>query len=475
MNTPLRRRTVNHTPHTLPRQRPFPSLIPILLAFSFALLTLFAIGSLHVAHAQQPNPPNQPARGLVYDGLVKSDRADCPNGYLIRVPTRKKPLCTHGPDPIPFGETRESSVAPLAENLAAAQVVCDGDGQSGKRIQVLYVRASDRPDRYAEYVNSIQQWAAGADEIYNLSAAETGGERHVRYVHDASCLPVIENLILSPTGDDSFANTVVEMMNLGYSRPDRNYLLFVDAGTYCGIANIVGDDSPDATNQNNTGSRYARVDARCWGAWVAAHETMHTIGGVQMSAPHTTGGWHCFDENDVMCYQDSSTAPAMQYVCDSTHEYRFDCNHDDYFSTNPPRRSYLATHWNAANSQFLFAPLKPLLVNATVTGKMTSGKFVATDTFKRGEKVVYRMKIQSGTGEAVSGALTSLEVIRADGSAVCAATVTSDTSGTAQSSCALGKNAPLGEWKVRVTNLEKSGYKFEPNANAEHLFNVIAK
>jgi hypothetical protein len=81
---------------------------------------------------------------------------------------------------------------------------------------------------------------------------------------------------------------------------------------------------------------------------------MHNLGGVQLSAPHTSGGYHCTDEYDRMCYSDTPNFPVMQILCpDVAHDLRLDCNHDDYFNTAPAAGSYLATHWNAANSDWL--------------------------------------------------------------------------------------------------------------------------
>jgi hypothetical protein len=67
------------------------------------------------------------------------------------------------------------------------------------------------------------------------------------------------------------------------------------------------------------------------------------MGAVQDSAPNlldNRGGWHCYDEEDVMCY-----GRGTERVCTQEH---FDYNHDDYVHPHPPADSYLDEHWNVA-------------------------------------------------------------------------------------------------------------------------------
>ena len=38
---------------------------------------------------------------------------------------------------------------------------------------------------------------------------------------------------------------------------------------------------------------------------------------------------------------------------DATYQGLLDCNHNDYFHTNPPTNNYLYDHWNVARSGWL--------------------------------------------------------------------------------------------------------------------------
>ena len=164
-----------------------------------------------------------------------------------------------------------------------------------------------------------------------------------------------------PAGaDDDIDETITALGRLGFNRADRKYLVFMDANVYCGIGEIAPDDEPGAENANNGGPSYGRTDAGCWDGATVAHEHMHNVGGVRLSAPHSSGNHHCVDENDVMCYSDEPDRPPMQLVCPGpAGEALFDCNSDDYFNANPAPGSYLATRWNAANSQYLFSGAAP--------------------------------------------------------------------------------------------------------------------
>ena len=317
-------------------------------------------------------PENDHARGLVFDGLRPANPlGPCAGGFDMSV--NGTTLCTPGPDRGPDGvdvrrgrsipsssaesdtQVGEGDVA--ATNLAEAAFPVVGDGVSGNRVLAVYAVAEDRPDRYTDVAPLISQWAADVDAAMNQSAAFTGGERHVRYVTDASGALVVEHVVLPADADDSFGATISALKAAGYSDPSRKYLIWTDANLYCGIATIYSDDKPTQDNYNNGRfAQYARVDSGCWGMSnsVELHELTHTLGAIQQSAPHSTPGWHCTDENDRMCYQDSVEVE-MTYVCDYSMEGYLDCGHDDYFHTSPPAGSYLATHWNVANSSFLHA------------------------------------------------------------------------------------------------------------------------
>ena len=288
-------------------------------------------------------PANDAARGLVYDGLTPPRRAragrDC---WRSRAParscartarTRRPPACrcvkrAGAPRRPPPG--RRQSLA-----------VCEGDGTSGRRVEVLYIHGST--SRYAQYLETFRTLAEGVDTIFNESAKETGGERHVRYVTETvngACRPVVRDVQIADSALN--ANDWAPLLNAvkaaGYTRTDRKYLQFVDSKRVLRHRRLAGDTRKSDANRSNSGPEYARADNGCWTAGVAAHELGHTLGAVNNNAPNASGYGHCIDEWDVMCYKDDADV-IMRTVCtDRRHDDRLDCNHDDYYSTNPPRR-----------------------------------------------------------------------------------------------------------------------------------------
>jgi len=341
-------------------------------------------------------PKDTPANGMIYDGLTPAASGSlCSGSYDIGLDT-----CTHGPDlapaglavtrdvapitpptPEPVAPTRETGGVPADADIVRDQggsaltvgapallpdaapgdadfvmgphgVACEGDGSDGKRVQVLYLHEFGTPTRYSDYLGSIRAWAAGADQIFDASAAETGGDRHVRFVTTPQCQVDVTEVQV-PTGAlASFPRTIDALQTLGYNRTDRKYLLFADSNVYCGIGTYVADDRAGLGNRNNGGPSYGRVDGGCWGSVMAAHEVTDMLGALLQGSPNSSGGGGCSDDYDLLCGPDHS-GKSIRTLCPKRHENRLDCGHDDYFSTNPRPNSYLATHWNVANSEFL--------------------------------------------------------------------------------------------------------------------------
>lgn len=174
--------------------------------------------------------------------------------------------------------------------------------------------------------------------IDDIFMASSGGARRVRWAEPVALRFVSGSSIIQQAA----------------ALPGRKYLLFLDWDTIdCGKSTFIQDDTPGPENRNNSAPGYAWIGRQCWTGRDAAHELVHLLGGVQHSAPHASGGQHCIDAYDVMCYSDPPDYPSLTYPCGLAHMALLDCGSDDYFNASPSPGSYLATHWNVADSVFL--------------------------------------------------------------------------------------------------------------------------
>ncbi len=291
-------------------------------------------------------------------GAIATQRAStCEAAGLQYLPQSQ--TCTHGGDPVPPGVSPTGRAAPIRTNQARPlpRAACVGDGVSGPRVQVLYVRATNLSSKFATYRTSFQTWAADASTSFANAADETGGSRSVRFVTTAGCEIDVQEVTVGPNDDNNVDALFAAIRAQGFKQSNRRYLAFVDttmAGA-CGHGSLMPDDVPAQNNYNNYWPAIASVYANCWNDQsTTVHELLHTFGAVQNSAPNASGYGHCIDEYDVMCYVDGPGVH-LRYDCPSPalDTTMIDCGKNDYFHTNPPAGNYLATHWNAADSRFL--------------------------------------------------------------------------------------------------------------------------
>lgn len=254
-------------------------------------------------------------------------------GYAFEPTTTEGPV-SDNPLGIPNQVTPGSGVGPwgpycVRDTDAPRFVVIDG--------RTLYSQDDDDDREIREdLLEATRTFIREADKFdaYRSYRVECNDEGRVA-IHDVQ--------VDTPVWETSFTSIVNDLQDQGFDEPDEKYLVFFDQRftDWAGIATMTHDDSPGASNLNNQGPDYSVISP-----WAdpdtVVHELGHNMGAVQTSAPHyylNSGGDHCWDEIDIMCYGDET-----EVLC--PRDEHFDCGHDDFFHPDPPEGNYLADHWN---------------------------------------------------------------------------------------------------------------------------------
>jgi len=306
------------------------------------------------------------------------------------------PLLTHADTRQDLEDVDIAAAARAAAKAAEPKVAADAEGLTRSwtcsgpsttnvadvdpalpQIHVVYAYASDQASDFAGWADRLQ---GNVSVVQRFLAAQSGGTKALRFDMRTDCtddavdittvqLPRPRSYYL-----DDFARVRTDTWSAfpaGFAS-QHDLMILADNLTaapdyWVGLGQLYDDDRPDQGNFNNRGGLTSVLwatasspgdqwdDSQTWWPEGFLHEITHNLGGVQESSEHATLFGHCWDEADVMCYDDGSGI-AMQSYCPGstgTIDESYDCGKDDYYAPAPPTGSYLATHWNVYNSAFM--------------------------------------------------------------------------------------------------------------------------
>jgi len=282
--------------------------------------------------------------------------------------------CTHGGDePVPDLVVPSVSRS-LASRSATPRPPCPGNGRGGRRIRILLGYPADTPAPDVTAARPlIKEAIALADQNLDAQSPTELGQHYRLWCHTdrAVSITTVQLKAIGPDNTYTFSDVANALGTKGYDDPAFVYVAFVANIDCCypygGQGSLALDDQPDpAHNANNgPGPRYSMIRFGLgYGAASLAlafqHETGHNLGAVQNSAPHASGGFHCYETYDTMCYEDGgsyfSGGGSLINSCPDvspTGMYAFDCHGDDYYNVAPASSTYLSGHWNVADSSWL--------------------------------------------------------------------------------------------------------------------------
>ena len=235
-------------------------------------------------------------------------------------------------------------------------------------IHAIYLYPSNAPNRFAQLAAKFQHDARRASSFLHsltgrsLRFDERADSRaaYATPIHDVSVLKSKYN-DKKLGGSTQFNLVRDEITARGFNKPNKKYLVWVDAGSsWCGQSQMPADPQRSPANKAegttvSTVYRYndpASAEGGFCSGVVVLHELTHALGAVQTTAPNWAGG-HCDDwGNDVMCT--ASTAPPY----DPALGMHYDYGNDDYWdpAADPNSGSTAKLGWWTTNLSRFVCP-----------------------------------------------------------------------------------------------------------------------
>jgi hypothetical protein len=352
--------------------------VTLLVGVAIGLLSMQGTGIAgHPMVGQKKNAFNENAVPQGVQAALGGDVTALPGGGY-RVDAKVGPdLYTHGPDPMtpalsggdapkndPFGHNEPQSKRFGGGSTRPVDCVPPAQANSEYYQHVLYGFDPGDNNLDAAMIADIREEIEQMNFVLNRDSNASSGnavDADFKVLCDNSNNIVVSSF--SNPNANTFNGVSSAARTAGFNKQNVDYTIFYDGGpsdgNYCGVGGFFNDQTPSASNDNNLGNVHGITWRTCWDGITVMHENGHNQGAVQRNGRHSTGtGAHCYDDFDVMCYNDGgdldpgflsttdcSPAPAGAAFTDI-----YDCGFNTYFDTQPAAGSYLANNWNIGSA-----------------------------------------------------------------------------------------------------------------------------